>query len=319
MNFLYTINNNFFEKLVVSLASLVKSSDKKMTVYVICDDITFKNKVRLEKFNSILVNIILLDSPSISKNLIPDRGSASQFYRLRIGEIFEDINIEKLLYLDADTIIVGSVEEIFNIDIGNNVIGATVDPWSASYRKLLHINTDAAMLNSGVLLINVKKWKMDKIDNGIRRIVKGRSDFIQGDQGLLDQFFNGHFFILAPKYNMISSYYELTDFELRVFRKPYIFYDKGTIDESKRNPVVIHFTSSFMNNRPWYEGSKHQYKDLWLSQYKEIYGQSFSQLKRPNSFGYLVYKTFPKRVSLSILKFLQNTVRPIFFKLKDRK
>lgn len=317
MNFLYTIDNRFFVQMMVSIGSLIDVTNKQISIFVICDEITDINKRKLNELNSDLVNIILLPSPNLPEKLIADRGSISQFYRIMIGKIFRKINIEKLIYLDADTIINSDIGKLFNTDLGPFIIGGALDPWSIKYRKLLKIDRDSGMLNSGVLLINVRKWKNEKLDNKIKKLIGKRKSFIQGDQGILDEIFNGKFLVINPCFNAISSYFELNINDLKIFRKPHIFYNDELIKSAYNTPVVVHFTGTFMNNRPWYAGSSHPYKNKWLKQYKKIFKEEFEPVVHAKSISFYLYKLLPNKLAISILGFLQNNVRPIWLTLKD--
>ena len=98
---LYTLDTNFFPELVVSLNSLIHYSKQKLNIYIICDDITREMKEKLLKLRSITISIFFLPAPKIPLELKPDRGSKSQFYRLFIGSIFENSDINRIIYLEA--------------------------------------------------------------------------------------------------------------------------------------------------------------------------------------------------------------------------
>jgi lipopolysaccharide biosynthesis glycosyltransferase len=51
--------------------------------------------------------------------------SAATFYRLSLGELLR--NHERVIYLDADTIVLGDLAELYDMDLGDNVIGAVPD------------------------------------------------------------------------------------------------------------------------------------------------------------------------------------------------
>lgn len=314
MNFLYTINNAFFVQLIVSIKSLINNTDGRINIYIICDDLTEGNKKKLISFSKDLVNIKLLPAPDIPNKLMPDRGSISQFYRLLIGQIFKNVEITKVVYLDADTLINDNLEELFRIDMKDYVIGAALDPWSLRYRKLLNIDDNSKMLNSGVLLIDVEQWKKKNLDNSIRCLVNNRKNFIQGDQGILDEALKGDFFTLDPKFNVISSYFEFSFADLIKFRNPHIFYDRKYIENAINHPAIVHFTSSFLNNRPWYIDSKHPFGNEWRLIYKEMYNKDYIQVKCTGNLSLYIYKYLPHRIAIKILGLLQTQIRPILLK-----
>lgn len=47
-----------------------------------------------------------------------------------------------------------------------------------------------------------------------------------------------------------------------IYRKPPNFYSKEEIKKAIEDPVIIHYTTSFISRRPWVEGCNHKYKDM---------------------------------------------------------
>lgn len=92
------------------------------------------------------------------------RWSPVIFYRLIACSIFP--NIDKLLYLDSDTLVCGDLSELFNTNISNYALGAVRDmaptedadnPNGKYVREFAenHLQNDA-YFNSGILLMNLK-------------------------------------------------------------------------------------------------------------------------------------------------------------------
>lgn len=314
MNILYTIDNNFFPQLLVSITSLLRFKKSSIHIYIICEDLTSQNKAILNNLKNIYhVDIVFLHAPHVHDNLSADRGSISQFYRLYLTEIFKEIDISRVIFLDADTLVVSDkLVDLFNTDLKGNIIGACLDPWSKHYRKLFDLETYSNMFNAGILLIDLQAWRYSKIDSKIAELVKdsGKNRY-QADQGILNQIFAGEFCVINPKYNMISSYFEFSYSQLLVYRKPICFYDKNNINDAVKNPCVIHFTSTFLHSRPWEDNNSvivHPYKDKWI----EIACQNTLNFKiiKQNNFLQKLYTIFPKSIAIYVLGFLQADVRP---------
>jgi len=64
--------------------------------------------------------------------------------------------IDKILYLDIDTLLIGPIDELWNIDISNSYCAGAKEP-----KK----ETDFSYINTGVLLMNLKKIREDKKDD----------------------------------------------------------------------------------------------------------------------------------------------------------
>lgn len=53
------------------------------------------------------------------------------------------------------------------LDLSNNVIAALKDAFSRHYRKNIELKDNDIMFNSGVMLIDLKKWREENIENRI--------------------------------------------------------------------------------------------------------------------------------------------------------
>ena len=85
------------------------------------------------------------------------------------------IEVEKLIYLDVDTIVQDDISNLWNNPLGNYTIaaiqdvGKTVDcEWGGipNYKEL-GLTNDTKYFNAGVLVINTIKWKEDNISKKI--------------------------------------------------------------------------------------------------------------------------------------------------------
>lgn len=319
LNVLYTLDSGFKTQLVVSLNSLIRNTKKKLNVFIIFDNLDEETRSYFMSLGNSRVKIKFLDAPKISNKLIPDRGAISQFYRLYLTKIFKgSSDISKLLYLDCDTLIMNSsIENIANIEMDNDAIAATIDPWSYQYKSIFKLEKDTDMFNSGIFFINLEKWKEKNYDEKLEQLIKKRKHFIQADQGILNELIHGKFKVLDPKFNVISSYFEMNYEELMCYRKPVSFYSKDQIKNAVKNPCIVHFTSTFLGNRPWQNGSNHPLKKTWVKDTKfyhveikkEKNGRKKQTLKK-------LFNILPRDKSIYLFGLLQAYLRPIFLKIK---
>ncbi|MCG0638031.1 glycosyltransferase family 8 protein [Lactiplantibacillus plantarum] len=316
MNVLYTLDTNFFPELVVSLNSLIHYSKQKLNIYIICDDITREMKEKLLKLRSITISIFFLPAPKIPLELKPDRGSKSQFYRLFIGSIFENSDINRIIYLDCDTMITDeNVNKLSNIEMDGKTIAATVDPWSPIYKKILNIDENDDIFNSGLFVCDVKKWNKQLIEKKIYRLIANRKHLFQGDQGLLNEVFCGNFKHLNPEYNVISSYFAFDYSELLTFRRTSRFYSKPQILNAIKKPIIIHFTSSFISMRPWNTVSHHPYTKNWRKiAFQNI--ENFQLNDNKITMTERLYYRFPHWLAIRFISCLQCCMRPMIIKMK---
>ncbi|MDN7145082.1 glycosyltransferase family 8 protein [Liquorilactobacillus mali] len=325
MNVLYTLDRGFEPQLIVSLNTIIKNTINQLNVFIIYDEISNKSRENLRALGNNRICITFLEAPEISKKLIPDRGNKSQYYRLFISDIFKDyLEVKRVIYIDCDTFINSTdIEELNDIDLQNHPIGAVIDPWGSLYKELFNLQKTDMMFNDGFFVIDLEKWRMNKLDEKMNLLIKSREHFVQADQGLLNELVKGDFKILDPRFNVVTTYFEFSYNDLKIYRKPNNFYSENEILSAIKNPVIIHFTSTFLENRPWQENAGHPYQEMWMNElekkgfnFEKVVRKSF---KKENKILQAIYNTLPHFLAIRILGILQAYVRPLILKIKTRK
>jgi lipopolysaccharide biosynthesis glycosyltransferase len=81
--------------------------------------------------------------------------TAATYYRVLLGSILPP-DIDRVLYLDADTIVLSDLRPLFERDLGAAVIGAALDRGSAQMAAKRGL---ARYVNSGVLVMDLQRWR----------------------------------------------------------------------------------------------------------------------------------------------------------------
>lgn len=112
------------------------------------------------------------------------------YYRLLIPELFPAY--DKVLYMDCDTVALTDVAELYNVDIQDNYIGAVADqavaavPQFRAYTKnALGIEADK-YFNSGVIVMNLKKFREVKFYEKFGEVLRSYNFTIAPDQDVLN-------------------------------------------------------------------------------------------------------------------------------------
>ncbi|KRM94880.1 glycosyl transferase family 8 [Liquorilactobacillus aquaticus DSM 21051] len=319
----YASDDSFASVLGVSIFSLFYNNEcaKNINLTILDTNISQENKLKIEnvcrKFNRSLPRWIkAVDVEKIlGINVKADRGSLSQYARLFLQHDFP-LNINKILYLDCDTMVTGSLDKLWYMDLGNNIIAALKDAFSKYYRKNINLNYEDIMFNSGVMLIDLQKWREFEIESKLKEFLMNRNGKVQqGDQGVLNSILSKNTVVLDPKFNLISIFYDLNYKEIEIYRKPVNFYTENEIDLAKKNAVIVHFTSSFSTQRPWIKGCKHALLGEWLN-YKRLSPWKNDPL-RVDDQGLIkklikfMYLHLPDYVALKIAGIFQIYLRPL--------
>lgn len=329
MHIVYASDDNFAEIMGVSIVSLFENNKdmEEIVIYILDSGIEDKNKKRIEsifqKYNRstpLWITATNIDDV-LGMKVKQDRGSLSQFARLFVSSVLPK-DLDRVLYLDCDIIIDKPISELWNMDMQGKIVAALLDAFAQWYRKNLGLEDNDIMFNSGVMLIDLKRWKEECIEDKIMRLIKKCNGLIpQGDQGVLNAILSHETVILNPRFNSVTIFHDFTYEDMLVYRKPPIFYSKEEIKEAVTNPAIIHFTTSFISKRAWIEGSEHPYTKRWLeykfmSPWKDEPLRTYINTKKWKNAYVQIYKMLPLSLSVRISGLLQAYGRPIIEKIK---
>jgi lipopolysaccharide biosynthesis glycosyltransferase len=325
----YGSDDKFAEILGVSLVSLYENSKdmNEIYVYVLDSEISLENKIKLNsiplRYGRKPLNYIVAKNISEELNIDVqmDRGSLSQYARLFVSSLLPD-TLERVLYLDCDIIVNKSIKNLWTMDMHGKTIAALMDAFSKYYRVNIELQPNDIMFNSGVMLIDLNRWKKQNVENQLMKfIVKYNGKIQQGDQGALNSILSKDTYCFEPQFNSITIFYDFTYEEMMIYRKPPNFYSKDEIKLAINEPVIIHFTTSFLSIRPWIEGCKHKYSNVWLK-YKNLSPWKDNPLwKYVSSHGlkgiYIrLVNNLPRNIVIRISSILQVYGRPLINKFR---
>jgi lipopolysaccharide biosynthesis glycosyltransferase len=117
---------------------------------------------------------------------------------------------DRILYFDSDLVVLTQIDAIWEWPM-TRLLGAVpigVVAYSALERKLLNergVPDDAPYFNSGVLLIDLARWRANSISSRLLEIAReNREYFAARDQTVLNLFFSGDFDHLPARFNIIA-------------------------------------------------------------------------------------------------------------------
>ena len=306
INVLFASDDNFAPYLGVAIYSFLKNNHqdfRKINIHRLAKRISKENKTILEEIASPFGenNLIFIEDEGISKILgkkIQANRALSSFSRL-FAASFLDETIEKVLYLDADSLILGSFKELWETNIENYYVAGVLDVGPDYVKTAVGLSKDVNYINAGVLLINLKKWRNEDVESKfIDFLEKNNMQVYNNDQGIINATLNDSILIVDPKFNLMSPFLEKDYDDVIKWNGLKNYYDKETIENAIKNPVFLHFVH-FINGRPWFKDTKHPCKDLYLkyaseTQYKnDVVVEDYRGLKYKLFFSltnFLPYK-----------------------------
>lgn len=268
MNILYTLNDKFVPQVAAGICSVCENNKDidEINFYLISKEITDENKKKLVEFGKQYNrNVIIKELGNIKQYFdfeFDTTGWNSIVLARLILDKFLPEKMEKVLYLDGDTIVRGSLKELWNTDIEDYVIGASIEPTVDKDRKKNLGLELKPYYNAGVLLVNLKKWK--QINAGkiiLDYYKKNNGKLFANDQDAINGSLSDNILTILPKYNFYNIFYQYPYNFLKKLMKPVEYIDKDDFEKCVENPIIIHYLGE---ERPWRTGNNHKYKDDYL-------------------------------------------------------
>lgn len=274
LNVLYQCNDAYAEVTGVSIQSLCESNMhiSQLCVYLLDDHISRDNLARIasitEQFGRPLH---VIDTEEMQRRLIelrvaPFKGTYTTYFKLMALSML-DVPGGKILQLDGDTIVVGSLDEIAEIDMEGALIKATYDCTMNSYKRLIGIPEEDKYYNCGVILVDLKKWKDEECESKIVEHLRNqRSAYYTVDQDIINVLFRNMIAYLDPRYNLNSGFYIYGVKEsLKMYGLKTPWYDDAETIKKAMAAPAIHHCMGAMTGRPWEQNSIHPMNELYDS------------------------------------------------------
>lgn len=269
-NVLFASDDNFVPYLGVSIYSLLKNNHEdfdKINIYILDKGITDESKQKLYKINNDYFNseLIFINDKGINKILgskVHANRALSSFSRLFAASFLDD-SIDKILYLDSDALILGSFKDLWDVDIEDYALAGVKDVGPDYVKTAVGLSKDATYINAGVLLINLKKWREDNIEDAFIDFLKDYDmEVYNNDQGILNGTLSDEILLVDPKFNLMSPFLEKSYKDVIKWNGLKNYYTENIINDALKSPVFLHFVH-FINGRPWFNNTNHPCKNLY--------------------------------------------------------
>ncbi|MBQ4133017.1 MAG: glycosyltransferase family 8 protein [Desulfovibrionaceae bacterium] len=183
--------------------------------------------------------------------------SKAMYYRLLAHEFLPE-HLEKILYLDPDILVINPLEQLYNLDMGDNLFAAAEHTWVPALSKYINMlrlgnYESGGYFNSGVMLLNLARQRreMDRAEifDYVRRHWR---ELILPDQDVLNALY-GH--RILPLDDSLYNY------DARLYQMYYLASggekDLGWVME---NTAIIHFCGK---TKPWLKNTKGKFAALY--------------------------------------------------------
>ena len=193
----YGIDKKFILPAGVSIVSVLENNKKENFIFHILIDEISENDVNkfvqiTKQYPRVSIYIHVIDIGGVKDLPTSKRYSCAVYYRLYLSQVIPR-NIKKILYIDADVICLSNLQELFNINTGNNIIAAACERI---------VTENERRFNSGVLYMNLTYWRNCNIPEKLDEFFHQSGEFFY-DQDALNNVLEKTVYFLDRKYNFM--------------------------------------------------------------------------------------------------------------------
>ncbi|OLP16360.1 hypothetical protein BST81_21455 [Leptolyngbya sp. 'hensonii'] len=259
-------DNHYAMGLAVTVLSAVKnlSPSHSILLFVIDGGISPTNRQRLERTlrsHPVTIEWLRPNPALVDDLLLSGHLTSAAYYRLLIPDLLPP-HLHRAIYLDCDLIVQGDLAQLWQFEMGGKALLAAVDigvPSVSSERGLLNyrelgIPADARYFNSGVLCLDLVKWRNQNISASLIDYIRQHRQQIRWhDQDGLNAVLAGDWGELDPRWNRSST----------IFRYSWqdTPYSEAVYQQLLKDAYIIHFLES---GKPWTPGFRHPEKSLFF-------------------------------------------------------
>lgn len=208
----FAADENYLPYLAVSLCSVKAHADRSRNyaVTVLHSGISDEAARRITSMSE---DNFRIDFTDVSEKLaslcdklqLRDYYTHTTYYRIFIAEMFPEL--DKALYLDSDTVALTDVGELFDHDLGENLVGGIPDetvvttPIFRTYvEQTLGVPADE-YFNAGVLLMNLKAFREENFYGRFVDLLGKYRFSVAQDQDYLNVLCKGRVLHVSPLWN----------------------------------------------------------------------------------------------------------------------
>lgn len=322
INVMYASDENFAWIMATSIISLLKNNKyNKINIFIASQEITSESKIKIKtmvnKYSNVNLKIIEIPDLDMIAEMTIDikRYSKSMFSRIMCDSLLPK-SLSRIIYIDCDTIIMKDLLDLYNLDLKGKTIGAVNDCRNKKYNDNLGMQSESIYINSGVLLIDLKKYRKNNYEAFlIKKIIKHNGELEFPDNDIICRYLENDIKIIPPKYNATSVLFACNWNNLLKLRKPHKCFSNKEYVDAVNDPTIVHFTTCFLlPARPWYKNYRHKYANYFIKYKMNTPWKSKELLDyNPNFVKKLInftIKILPENIVCTLAGILHAIIKP---------
>lgn len=276
LNILYATDENYAMYTGISLYSLLENNTSidDIKIHILDNAVTDDSK---EKLNSIAsafgCKIKYWDARKLfaelaSKITMKNTQTITAYACCFMAYILDE-TVDKVLYMDGDTLVLGDLSELCKIDMSDAYACGALDIAAPIVREKIGFTQHEPYINSGFLYMSLNNIRKANLRSDIIKFIEEViPTSMHNDQDVVNGVYKEHIKVLPLKYNVLTPLYEKPYDQIKEYYGiTDNYYSDLEVQKAVSNPVFVHFTASF-TKRPWVKGCKHPLKGKW-NEYKQ--------------------------------------------------
>ena len=240
---------------VKSIAENHSNTSRKICLHILTDYISEINTKRLydivENYDNLLLQIHLIDSNTVLSDLKTGNWPVHAWYRILLPKILPN-TVEKVLYLDPDTIVTSNISELFIMDMTGKAIAAVLDILSFDDKTFIRCGytMHKQYICAGVMMMNLDYWRKYHLADKIINWAKKNSErMTHPDQDAINYICQDIKIVLPLRYGFTHCFCEYDMF----YKPPY----REQLEQCIDNPAIIHYCGCVPWGREYHKHIMH--------------------------------------------------------------
>lgn len=199
----FAVDDGYMPFLAVSIQSLVDhaSPENQYSIKVLHTNISAENKKKISKYQSDNIDIEFVDlnyyiEKIQDKLYTRDYYSKTTYFRLFIPNLYPQY--DKALYLDCDIVILDDIANLYNTEMGDNLVAAapddviqTIKVFQDYVEKVVGVADYHNYFNAGILLMNLDELRKFKFQEKFLYSLEKITFSVAQDQDYLNRLCKG--------------------------------------------------------------------------------------------------------------------------------
>lgn len=248
MNILFTVNRAYIGHMIDCIRSMARfPSEDGYDIYILHSDLKEQdeNDVAAQiKSGGITLHFQFVDASLFASFPVSERYPHLIYYRIFAASLLPS-ELDRILYLDGDTIVINPLDELYNMDFeGNYFLACThVRRFLTKVNQYrLGMEEESKYVNSGVMMMNLRALREKQNIKEVMSFVEKRKRYLTlPDQDIITALYGKQTGMIdTMKYNLSDRMISFYNADLN--------HKKIDLEWVRKHTVVIHY---YGKQKPW--------------------------------------------------------------------